>query len=65
MCFKSYISDDIDNSKNFQKINAEKEKISPLNDLSNQNEYKNEISPTFKNKDSISSNSTSSSLKEL
>lgn len=65
MCFKSYIAEDIDNSSTFEKLNEQKEKISTLNYISAQNEYKNEISQKFKNKDSISSNSTSSSLKEM
>ena len=48
------------------KLNEKIEKSSLLlNDISNSNELKSEISPKFKNQDSILSNSNSFSSKEL
>ena len=67
MCFKGFKPDYINNSNFFQnKLNEKIEKSSPpLKDISNPNDLKNEISPKFKNQDSITSNSNCFSSKEL
>ena len=61
MCFTS-IENYSDLNKSFSKIKEEKESNFLLKEISNNT---NNISPKFKNKNSISSNSTSSSSKEL
>jgi hypothetical protein len=61
MCFTN-IENYSDLNKSFSKIKEEKESNYLLKEISNNT---NNISPKFKNKNSISSNSTSSSSKEL
>ena len=61
MCFTN-IENYSDLNKSFSKIKEEKESNYLLKEISNNT---NNISPKFKNKNSILSNSTSSSSKEL
>ena len=68
MWFRNYPLN-ITETKPFKKMNEIKEDMNLLLDISNINKqnqnFKNNTSPKFKNKDSILSNSTTSSFQEL
>ena len=68
MCFRNYPTN-ITETKPFKKMNEIKSDTNLLSDISNINKqnqnFKNDNSPKFTNKDSIQSLSTSSSFKEL